>query len=89
MQNSHCAGMFSDICIQSSTPEHTHMSAVEMFLSAISEAIIGLSLSIYHWNALPEQNMNIPGGSKTYTRLMSHNTAPIASIFKIRLGLDK
>ena len=31
----------------------------------------------------------IPGESKKYTRLTSHNTASIASILKIRLGLDR
>ena len=30
----------------------------------------------------------IPSESKKYTRLMGHNTASIASILKIRLGLD-
>ena len=30
-----------------------------MFLLAISETTVGLSLSTYHWKALPEQNINM------------------------------
>ena len=30
-----------------------------MFLLAISETSVGLSLSIYRWKALPEQNINM------------------------------
>ena len=30
-----------------------------MFLVALSEASVGLSLSIYRWKALPVQNMNM------------------------------
>ena len=30
-----------------------------MFLLAIIETAVGLSLSMYRWNALPEQNINI------------------------------
>ena len=30
-----------------------------MFLLAISETIGGLSLSIYHWKSLSEQNLNM------------------------------
>ena len=30
-----------------------------MFLLTISETSVGLSLSIYHWKALPEQNVNM------------------------------
>ena len=30
-----------------------------MFLLAISETTVGLSLSIYHWKVVPEQNINM------------------------------
>ena len=33
--------------------------------------------------------MYIPSETKKYTRLMSHNTASIASILMIGIGLDK
>ena len=37
---------------------------------------------------MPRSNI-IPGESKKYTRLMSHNTASIVSILKTGLGLDR
>ena len=35
------------------------LGAVKMFVLAISEAIVGLSLSVYYWKGLPERNMNM------------------------------
>ena len=35
------------------------------------------------------ESSDIPGESKKYTRLTSHNTASFASILKIRLELDR
>ena len=35
------------------------LEAHSMFLPAISETSVGLSLSIYRWKTLPEQNVNI------------------------------
>ena len=35
------------------------------------------------------KNLHVPGESKKYKHLVSHNTTSTTSILKIRLGLDK
>ena len=42
-----------------------------MFLLAISETSVGLSLSIYHWKVLPEHNLNMK--KFVHNTLMSSN----------------